>query len=367
MKIFLEENGRLIALEERSYRDREIGCQGESTLQERIEKYPELIPSEDINPDNPPDFIVLKREASVPGIGSIDLLLSDQDGILTILETKLADHPEIMREVVGQVLEYAAHESLEWDVERVLQEAQDYWNKRGTTLQKSLEDSFGADRAEGFWNRLSENVRQGQIRIIIASDKLPQQVRRVIEFLNNMSKFEIYGLEIGFHADSNGRSILATRLVGQSERAIIGKRKGRLWDLDSFFKDMELKKVSAQEIACFRRCYDLLKDEFDIGWGQGIETGTFVARLDGRPVLYFSSKAYISAAFLSAWSKWPELIPNDKLEVLRKEYESLLGRPVNPKAESPSYLCRALTNEKGFNQFTDLIGKTKRILQESQT
>ena len=59
----------------------------------------------------------------MPGIGSIDLLLSDQDGILTILETKLADNPEITREVVGQVLEYAAHESLEWDVKRVLQEA----------------------------------------------------------------------------------------------------------------------------------------------------------------------------------------------------------------------------------------------------
>jgi len=70
MKIFLEENGGLIELEKRNYRDREIGCQGESTLQERIEKYPQLIPSDEINPDNPPRFIVLKRAASVPGIGS---------------------------------------------------------------------------------------------------------------------------------------------------------------------------------------------------------------------------------------------------------------------------------------------------------
>ena len=75
--------------------------------------------------------------------------------------------------------------------------------------------------------------------------------------------------------------------------------------------------------------------------------------------------ARIDRPFLSAWSKWPELIPNDKLDALRKEYEALLGRPVNPKAESPSYLCRALTDEKGFNQFTDLIRKTKAILQES--
>ena len=81
--------------------------------------------------------------------------------------------------------------------------------------------------------------------------------------------------------------------------------------------------MPAQEIAAFKRCHDLLKDEFDIGWGQGIETGTFAARLNDRPVLHFSSKAYISAAFLSAWSKWPELIPNDKLDALRKEYKSL--------------------------------------------
>jgi hypothetical protein len=78
-----------------------------------------------------------------------------------------------------------------------------------------------------------------------------------------------------------------------------------------------------------------------------------------------SSKAYISVAFLSAWSKCAEEIPRQELVELRKEYEALFRRPVNPKAEAHSCLRRALTNEKGFDQFTDLVMKTKRILQES--
>ncbi len=40
--------------------------------------------------------------------GYIDVLCIDGDGVLTVIETKLARNSQIRREVVGQVLEYVA-------------------------------------------------------------------------------------------------------------------------------------------------------------------------------------------------------------------------------------------------------------------
>ncbi len=73
-----------------------------------IERYPEVLPGKQIDPgsDDPPRFALLRREVPVAG-GSLDHLLVDQHGVLTLVETKLAENPEARREVVGQMLDYA--------------------------------------------------------------------------------------------------------------------------------------------------------------------------------------------------------------------------------------------------------------------
>jgi len=48
------------------------------------------------------------REAHLPGSGLTDLIGLDEDGNISIIETKLASSQEIKRKVIGQILEYAA-------------------------------------------------------------------------------------------------------------------------------------------------------------------------------------------------------------------------------------------------------------------
>ncbi|HXU23892.1 MAG TPA: hypothetical protein VN697_07665, partial [Tepidiformaceae bacterium] len=59
------------------------------------------------------------------GPGRLDLLFLDSDGVLTLVETKLKANNESRREVVGQILEYAAY-AAEWSVDAVGVKAREF-------------------------------------------------------------------------------------------------------------------------------------------------------------------------------------------------------------------------------------------------
>jgi RecB family endonuclease NucS len=52
--------------------------------------------------------VVALPEFALPNAGSLDVLLIDLDGSITLVEAKLNRNPEIRRAVVGQLLGYAA-------------------------------------------------------------------------------------------------------------------------------------------------------------------------------------------------------------------------------------------------------------------
>jgi hypothetical protein len=89
--------------------------ENEDMLQERVDKYPEMIVGEQINPDYPPKWIVVMREAGIPGAEnegsrwSVDNLFLDQYGRPTFVDVKRSSDGRIRREVVGQMLDYEAN------------------------------------------------------------------------------------------------------------------------------------------------------------------------------------------------------------------------------------------------------------------
>jgi hypothetical protein len=74
----------------------------ERALQELIARSPSLLPN---TADAP---IAVVRELAIPSIGYIDVVGVDIEGTITLVECKLRANPEIRRQVVGQVLAYAA-------------------------------------------------------------------------------------------------------------------------------------------------------------------------------------------------------------------------------------------------------------------
>jgi hypothetical protein len=102
--VFLLAGEHLWPLPARPFRVGLFGRTLEAALQGLIERYPEVMPGSQMNPagGDPPRFAMLRREMPVSG-GSLDLLLVDQEGVLTLVETKLIENPEARREVIGQI------------------------------------------------------------------------------------------------------------------------------------------------------------------------------------------------------------------------------------------------------------------------
>lgn len=201
----------------------------EDLLQSLIEDYPELLAGDQINPDQPVRWILVKREAGVPSGDlqgdrwSTDHLLLDQHAIPTFVETKRSSDTRIRREIVGQMLDYAANAQRYWPADRIRSmaaiqhggaEAADTSMMRFLGLE-STENAV--TEIETYWAKVDENLRNGHVRLIFVADRLPAELRRVIEFLNDqMTKAEVLGLELAQYAGSSIRA-LVPRVIGQTE------------------------------------------------------------------------------------------------------------------------------------------------------
>ena len=118
-KIYLlEENGTLQSLSEEPYASEDL-------LQTLLEHYPDLLAGEQIDEAAPRRWLLVSREVGVPGQEdsagrwSLDHLFLDQDGIPTLVEVKRSSDTRVRREVIGQMLDYAANAVLYWPVKNI--------------------------------------------------------------------------------------------------------------------------------------------------------------------------------------------------------------------------------------------------------
>lgn len=89
--------------------------ESEDILQSLVADYPQLLAGEQMNPDNPMRWVLVSREMSVgddetnQSRWSIDHLFLDQEAVPTLVEVKRSSDTRIRREVVGQMMDYAAN------------------------------------------------------------------------------------------------------------------------------------------------------------------------------------------------------------------------------------------------------------------
>ena len=282
MSIIHISKGRFKSISKQSYRNKEIGNFGEKILQDLLIDFPELIPSDYINPEEPPIFIVVRNEAGVTA-GSMDILLLDQYAVPTVVETKLIDNREVRRSVVAQGIEYLSHLQTEWSGDRFLEEAKEYWNKKEKALEQLVQEKWGREFDSLYLSQLQSNIDTANMRLIIAADSIPSELRRMIEFLNNTSKFEILGLEVALYSDEKDpeNKYLIPTLLGVSEqtreRKIITRSQ---WSESRFFAAVE-ENLSVEIIEKIKNLYNFAKELTDRkpDWGTGKETGSLTAKL----------------------------------------------------------------------------------------
>ena len=222
------ENGVMKAMTSKTFRDGFLDKTLEDGLHELIENYPGIIPGRQISSgsDDPPRFLLLCREMSVGG-WSLDFLLVDQFGVPTLLEAKLVENPESRRAVIGQIIEYAANAADNWLEGKLFEKAASYYAAKDSDLEEAVKHLTGNDEITTgeFFESIENNLKQGKMRLIIATDNLRPEVRKIIEYLNAETRnIEIFGLEISLYEDVNDPiTVLVPTLIGQSQ--LIAEKK----------------------------------------------------------------------------------------------------------------------------------------------
>ncbi|MBI4523379.1 MAG: hypothetical protein HY695_06150 [Deltaproteobacteria bacterium] len=108
---------------------REAPYDTEDILQRLLVLTPDLLPGDQISPDTRSDWLLVKRELGIPDEQnrgdrwSLDHLFLDQDGIPTFVECKRASDSRARRQVVAQMLDYAANGLVYWSIDKLRQAA----------------------------------------------------------------------------------------------------------------------------------------------------------------------------------------------------------------------------------------------------
>ncbi len=329
----IDQNGNLSEMNQQEY-------SSEDFLQKLLEDYPSLIPGNQVDELNPRKWIFISREFSIPdsesssGRWSLDHLLLDQDGIPTFIETKRGSDTRIRREVVGQMLDYAANATAYWAIERI--QAQFELNCKNkniepeTALRNKFEDEINYD---DYWKIVSDNLQSGRIRMIFVSDEIPFELRQIVEFLNEqMNPAEVLAVEIRQYVGKNNKT-LVPRVIGQTSKLQRKKstvRDIKRWNEDSFLT--ELKKNNG--IDDVRIAKDLLEwcksKNIRIWWGKGKRYGSCF------PVLDHNGEAY---TFFAMWTY-------GGIEI---QFQYMKNKPVFDDIENRKIILRKLNMINGIS------------------
>ncbi len=228
----------------------------EEILQALVARFPAVLAGDGTGAGTSQRWLLLGREAALPdaedagGRWSVDHLFLDQEAVPTLVEVKLARDTRIRREVVGQMLDYAANAVVYWPVERLRELFVRECERAGEDPDALVAEVAGAELdVEAFWERAHENLRAGKLRLVFVCDRIPHELRRVIEFLNGQMSAEVIGIEVRQYVAEGMRTLVPT-LVGQTAEAEARKgrspRRTREWDEQSFFAALAEKRAAAE-------------------------------------------------------------------------------------------------------------------------
>lgn len=201
----------------------------ENEFQELLARYPELLTNDQIDPSAPRRWIHIKREMIVPTnteILSLDHLFLDQNGIPTLVEVKRAENLDLRRKVVAQMLDYAANAIQYWPPMLIRNQFEKGIISSGKDPIQEVITCLGidSDNVDKFWELAGANLQSGKIRMLFVADFIPEELRRIVEFLNQQMKYAIVlALELRRFA-GEGFVVLVPEVYRQTQRAIQEKK-----------------------------------------------------------------------------------------------------------------------------------------------
>lgn len=250
-----------------------------------------------MDPGRPRRWQLVKREAGIPaedGGGAwwaVDHLVVDQDAIPTLVEVKRKVDARIRREVVAQMLDYAANATLYWQAETLRA-----WYDSGDPVAGAArlarwlgqDDAQAEDVAADFWDKVQGNLRDGRVRCIFVADEIPPTLQRLVEFLNErLLRVDVLAVEVRqYTAGVDGMRAIVPRVIGATaaaqavkERTPRGARRAR-WTKDEVIDNIRERLPDLVWIAERVVAWADSKDGMIIAGGRGADYPSFTCVYD---------------------------------------------------------------------------------------
>ncbi len=361
--IFLLQNdGKLVEMTEQDYSSEEL-------LQELLAKYPSLLAGNQIDSEKPRRWLLICREAGLASEKdagnrwSVDHLFLDQDAIPTLVEVKRSSDTRIRREVVGQMLDYAANAVLHWPMEEIRAKFAVRCEKEGKPPEAVLEEFLAGELdPDTFWSQVKTNMQAGKIRMLFVADEIPNELRRIIEFLNQQMEFaEVLGVEIKQFA-GKGLTTLVPRVMGQTaeaERAkSSGSERGHPWDEASFMKELESESGEAVAVIARKIVSWAKSRELKLWFYRRSRGGSFIPSFEHKETWHqlFSMRTDGAIEIYFYWykNKKPFNSGGKRSELLLK-FNRIAGVSLPPEAINlkPKLRMNLLSHDEALTQFIE--------------
>ncbi len=192
----------------------------EDFMQNLVAAHPELIADQD------GALLLIRREQSIAdredsnGRWSVDHLFVTRNGIPVLVELKRAVDTRLRREVIGQMLDYAANGTAYWQGGRIAESFAASMAKLGLDADAELTAFLGAATdPQQFWEQVDANFTAGRIKMVFVADTIPRELARIVEFLNEQMKADVRAIELSWFESDGGVTALTPRIIGETERA----------------------------------------------------------------------------------------------------------------------------------------------------
>lgn len=362
--IYLDDGGELLEMTEETYSQ-------EALLQRDLADFPKLLAGDQMDTREPRQWALVAREASVPDENdgnerwSADHLFVDQDAIPTIVEVKRSEDTRRRREVAGQMLDYASHAAHYWEAEDLQGTFGATCEERELMPEEVLAGLVDADDPpEDFWTQVESNLRSGHVRLLFVADDIPNELKRIVEFLNEqMSAAEVLAVEVTQYTCAD-RTAYVPRLYGQTEEARQSRQSTTRpnHDEDDFLHDVAEKErdgeLTAGEATTLRDLYRFVRneaDDYDFGGTANVSVTARWDALGGSNGMFTIS----AAGGVKFWQPKNTHEPGEtpwSREDLEEWYEAIAALPTVSKTpenlyENPKFPVEVLTDESVREQF----------------
>ena len=359
----IQEDGQLVEMKEEFY-------DSEDLLQQLLARYPSLLAGDQWDSDAHRRLLLVSREVGLPSeVGgasrwSVDHLFLDQDAIPTLVEVKRSSDTRIRREVVGQMLDYAANAIVHWPVETIRASFEERCIVDGIDSELALEDFLNGGDQDDFWEKVKTNLQAGKIRLVFVADVIPVELQRIVDFLNTqMDPATVLAVEIRQYC-GRGLKTLVPRVIGQTAEAQRKKygttHKDKQLDEASFLQLLEDAQGSKQ-VEVVRKIQQWAQDKLPRSmWEARGRYAIFFPCLDHKKVPYFPigirTDGKVEVIFQYLRVK-PPFDDETRLRDLSGRFNEIKGVHIPPNSMNgrPTFSLAVLEDEGALEQFFAIL------------